>query len=376
MRKSAFTLIELLVVIAIIGILIALLLPAVQAAREAARRLQCANNIRQLGIAVHNFHDTYNRFPAFTGDPIAEAMGWPNTSFLVFLLPFFEQSAVYDNIPTNASPYRESKQSIASLLCPSDPNVSLRLPTDPTWTSYRGSLGDLLGDYRLNTPRGWLTAGSHHRGIQSVADGTSKTIMLIEGLLHDRSESEMSSDVCLIPEPVMGGDYRVRIAVGVPAYYYRVPENCLALKGRGNQFKNSDQFTHSGMDRDGSHGLNLGTRAWSSFHHTVGIHTLLPPNSPSCDGWSFGSPGWDFAYAWISASSMHPGGVNVVMLDGATRFIPATINTQNLDRSVRRSGIDDDKAPPSTVVDDDGNPFSYGVWADLGAINSGKSASL
>lgn len=107
-RKRGFTLVELLVVIAIIGILIALLLPAVQAAREAARRSQCTNNLKQLGLALHNFHDVNNRLPASSHDPIfldptyrdyrGERDKW---SYLVLILPYIEQKALYDDLVQN-----------------------------------------------------------------------------------------------------------------------------------------------------------------------------------------------------------------------------------------------------------------------------------
>jgi prepilin-type N-terminal cleavage/methylation domain-containing protein len=106
-KDKGFTLVELLVVIAIIGILVALLLPAVQSAREAARRMQCSNNLKQIGLAAHNFHDTYKRFPPGILGPIpstvpekdAGAHQWVGT--LYFLLPFMEQQAVYDQVENN-----------------------------------------------------------------------------------------------------------------------------------------------------------------------------------------------------------------------------------------------------------------------------------
>ncbi len=117
---AGFTLVELLVVIAIIGILVALLLPAVQQAREAARRIQCQNNLKQLGIALHNHHDTYNQFPTFSA-------GTPNLSYVVHLLPFIEQNNIYELFPrdsagkinvTTTNDVR-GKNRIDSLLCPS-----------------------------------------------------------------------------------------------------------------------------------------------------------------------------------------------------------------------------------------------------------------
>ena len=105
-RRKGFTLVELLVVIAIIGVLIALLLPAVQMAREAARRTQCANNLKQLGLACHNFHATFNKFPpGGLGDRPNTGFTWnpQHIGLLVHLLPYMEQQAIYDRVGSNLS---------------------------------------------------------------------------------------------------------------------------------------------------------------------------------------------------------------------------------------------------------------------------------
>ena len=96
-HRRAFTLVELLVVIAIIGILVALLLPAIQAAREAARRTQCSNNIKQIGIALQNFHDTYKKFPPAAGDDDTNEWGWGT-----YLLSFMEQGVLYDQLSADS----------------------------------------------------------------------------------------------------------------------------------------------------------------------------------------------------------------------------------------------------------------------------------
>ncbi|MDR1958474.1 MAG: DUF1559 domain-containing protein [Planctomycetaceae bacterium] len=131
----AFTLVELLVVIAIIGILIALLLPAVQAAREAARRMQCTNNMRQIGIALHNYHDTFQKFPAAwfgyeSGTNRPNALGDPGWSWAASILPFLEQGNVQTNfvhfdLPVSDPQNRTACQTLLQVFrCPSDPNHS------------------------------------------------------------------------------------------------------------------------------------------------------------------------------------------------------------------------------------------------------------
>jgi prepilin-type N-terminal cleavage/methylation domain-containing protein len=208
-----FTLVELLVVIAIIGILIALLLPAVQAAREAARRTQCANNVKQIGLAFHNYHSTWNRFPMGYGPQTptygSGGGGGPEWPWCMRLLPYLEQQALYSDIhwdinPGNPHPLINhiAGARIAGFECPSDPNTGQRWnddatcnPASPTWTyarlSYAGNfgIGQMEGkiipaaqaasrksDERV---RGVL---SHNWGIrlEHITDGTSHTSLTSE----------------------------------------------------------------------------------------------------------------------------------------------------------------------------------------------------
>ena len=127
-RSPGFTLVELLVVIAIIGILIALLLPAVQAAREAARRAQCSNNMKQIGLAFHNYHDTYRTFPLPTNVSLLSTGGLGTShSWSLSILPFIEQTSIYDTYNLNLScwdPVNEAAvdTAIPGYVCPSTPN--------------------------------------------------------------------------------------------------------------------------------------------------------------------------------------------------------------------------------------------------------------
>ena len=144
-RSYAFTLVELLVVIAIIGILVGLLLPAVQAAREAARRMQCSNNLKQLGLASLNYESAFSRFPSMMNGPIVQPANWDGSwessrghhSAWLQMLPFYEQTNLYNTIsagpqeggmtrdrpfgPHSLRPYTAYQARISALLCPSDP---------------------------------------------------------------------------------------------------------------------------------------------------------------------------------------------------------------------------------------------------------------
>src|SRR5438045_4089156 len=141
-RRSGFTLVELLVVIAIIGVLVALLLPAVQAAREAARRTQCTNQMKQLGISLHNFHDVNQIFPAADDQYLNSANTTVQHSWVPRILPFIEQKALYDTYnfdkdwtDANTNDFAGSatlpagpvKQLIPGIMCPSAPKQALRL---------------------------------------------------------------------------------------------------------------------------------------------------------------------------------------------------------------------------------------------------------
>ena len=179
--KSGFTLVELLVVIAIIGILVGLLLPAVQAAREAARRMQCSNNLKQMGLAMQTYHDTHKTFPSgYTVDLIAPAqIGTTSMMSLVnqshwswgaFILPFIEQSNLYNNLGvgsrtlhsnlTNAAGLAALADSAATFVCPSDPGPALNNfneqladnPSDPNAAWYNRHVTS-TGSDRIPSPR-------------------------------------------------------------------------------------------------------------------------------------------------------------------------------------------------------------------------------
>lgn len=200
--RLGFTLVELLVVIAIIGILIALLLPAVQAAREAARRSTCVNNLKQIGLALHNHHDTYRKFPAGASHDLNDGTnfgnGWNERTWMIETLPFVEQNNLYEQfspllttyganeyMETDAGNVTGAGEPIGAFMCPSDPN-------SPKTTDHHGGGHDyndgFCGNYSMCSGDAKVTDATDQqlngmfifvKGLRfsDVTDGTANTIM-------------------------------------------------------------------------------------------------------------------------------------------------------------------------------------------------------
>lgn len=346
-----FTLVELLVVIAIIGILIALLLPAVQAAREAARRAQCANNLKQVGLGLHNYHDTYNTLPARSGGTTGKNSNGGYLSALVVLLPYLEQIPMYEQIkagdpangvppwgpaPSWADPWSGWEQSPSIVKCPSDAG---RFDDNQMLNNYAFSGGDdyvnMNGTNRENT-RGVFGHAIWYK-FAEITDGLSNTIAVSEKL---RQGNTRSPDVRTIAERELDhrlGKYIVQLHnnVGAPIVALTVTDG---------------KYFHAGsaVRKFGS--------CWARGHarHSA-FNTVIGPNGPSVEHASSDHSG---AY---TASSMHPGGVNGTMADGSVRFISDTINTGNL-----AVGQNNDYSGPS----------NYGVWGAMGSKSGSDVVSL
>lgn len=190
-RNKGFTLIELLVVIAIIAILIALLLPAVQQAREAARRTQCKNNLKQLGLALHNYHDTHGIFPnsmdSYHPTSTPDRSNPRNHSWMVMILPFIDQAPLYQSIDFNSQLYGQTlsggqlitAQKMVAYKCPSDTDIEPDQIYNLSVTNYAGSQGFDWWRRRGQIHEGMFSLQSKVR-MRDIKDGTSSTIALGE----------------------------------------------------------------------------------------------------------------------------------------------------------------------------------------------------
>jgi prepilin-type N-terminal cleavage/methylation domain-containing protein len=298
--RSGFTLIELLVVIFVIGLLLALLLPAVQAAREAARRAHCQNNLRQIGLALHNYESSLGAFPFGVGGS-GPANFVPRWSAQSQLLLFTEQGALYHSINFAFIPwahtvgFSEPNQTalgtaVDIYLCPSDTSP----PTLDRWTApsnYRASAGVFPVNLLAYWPNGpgrnngvfWFQSGVR---IAHLSDGTSATALFSERCLGLPGSLD-------------------RLA----AYYMTPPdpEQCDEAGESTPQFASIVEFS-GGRWADG----NI---FYTRYHH------ILPPNHPSCN---FGQDDYT-GLALVTASSRHPGGVHLLTADGAVRFVNGSI---------------------------------------------------
>ena len=306
-QRSGFTLIELLVVIAIIAILIALLLPAVQQAREAARRVQCKNNLKQIGLALHSYHDTFTSFPP--GGTYTGASGG-SFSIQARLLPYIDQANLQNLIDfsygyavapnTTVRPGGVSGVRIPSYLCPSE-NQDKGRP-DGTFNQYPLNYAANYGDWFIWNPTAGLTGsgvfGPNARtGIRDIADGTSNTL----GFAEVKAYTYYLRDVGVLSNPP------------IPAP--------TGLTGLGGTIKNS------------------GHTEWVDGRvHQSGFTTTFVPNTrcPHNDAGTVrdidfinvreGNSATDPTYAAVTARSHHVGIVNSLLLDGAVRSMSENID--------------------------------------------------
>jgi prepilin-type processing-associated H-X9-DG protein/prepilin-type N-terminal cleavage/methylation domain-containing protein len=350
-RSIGFTLIELLVVIAIIAVLIALLLPAVQAAREAARRAQCVNNLKQIGLALHNYHQTNDCFPPgalvlFTGGNPSGTMNnnW-SPSAHVRLLGNLEQQALFNSVNWSVGIVNDtygtqanatvSITRLSAFLCPSDipPGFLASNGGAPVSSftaagnNYFASLGSTLefdGSKTGGPPNGMFqyvgVGGNGSIGLRDVLDGSSNTIAFGEWRVGDGSANLITvpSDIVFVGTYPSGttrnnGTLNMANPTFVAAFPGWIAQCKAALNSAGRT----------------SHTSYLGEFwAFGLFADTMG-NVLLPPQLlyPNCttstvSGNGLGNPGM------ATLASRHPGGANVLMVDGSVKFLKGSTANQ------------------------------------------------
>jgi prepilin-type processing-associated H-X9-DG protein len=358
--------VELLVVIAIIGILIALLLPAVQAAREAARRMQCSNNLKQLALAAHTKHDASKYLPSAAVQPefvtgYDQAIHWNRRgriSWAAMLCPYIEQPTRYQQIMEHAfgtvdiHPYTTTQTvtdnsitydnpyagQMSGFLCPSD---QVKGPMDGVIgvTSYHINMGDEalnnIESYNASAlNRGVAAMGNAMKmDLSSITDGTSNTLMYSESCIATPRNTNIT-------------DIKTGTVITSSDIYHntiQILEDCLNSKNAS--------------------GLNpvrasvKGARWADGYSAYVAFNPILPPNAPSC---AYNSS----EDVLVTASSYHTGGVNSALCDGSVQFVSETINcktTATWAVTLNNYGIT--------------GKSNFGVWGGMGSRNGGESTT-
>lgn len=332
-QHGGFTLVELLVVIAIIGVLVGLLLPAVQAAREAARRMSCSNNLKQIGLASHNYHDVHNTLPwnSDSGDQAAHPNNipmrhpqnrWMQFSWLTMVLPFIEQQPLYDQINWNTAESMKhpdnnplARTVISSYLCPSNSQDAMRISpaqragyrhsggTDAAGTDYVGNMGHIWG--------GWKDCGA----VPEFPGPPDRPNIFVRG-----------------PNPgtpwVNGEMFNEQQKINGLFKYFGSVKMAQATDGLSNTVLAFEEMHwQGGNDPNQQHNKNYSdTSAWMS--PLAAVNSVRNPINNKNKAWLQGTndrrcAGW---------SSEHPGGAQAVFGDGSVRFV-----TENIDHVVRYS---------------------------------------
>jgi prepilin-type N-terminal cleavage/methylation domain-containing protein/prepilin-type processing-associated H-X9-DG protein len=342
--RRGFTLIELLVVIAIIAVLIALLLPAVQSAREAARRAQCVNNLKQIGLAIHNYHTAQNSFPlggsGVWNGPYGTGYvcSWGTFGSLAMMLGYLEQQPLYNAAnfslavwwaqgttgagwPQN---FTVSKTAINSFICPSDgiPPIAQTGQWDGVLNNYYASVGTTVAYWGATTTSGLFTQGGQAYGVQAATDGTSNTIAYGE---------------CLAGNPTTyatkGGQlFRMGINIAGPPSINWGSSNQPTDASQNPKAALADLATcQSYIQNPPGHG-NMDDRGtkWSVGDGGEGLfNTIIPPSSTqysmACCNYNAPGYGCDDGY-YFGSSSNHPGGANFAFADGHVIFLKSSIS--------------------------------------------------
>ncbi|MCC9644528.1 DUF1559 domain-containing protein [Rhodopirellula sp. JC740] len=393
-RRRGFTLVELLVVIAIIGVLVGLLLPAVQAAREAARRMSCSNNFKQIGLAIHNYHSAYNQLPTHgTGTPnvggtpdannageVPRSNNRVELSFLVGILPFVEQQGLWEQIANplqdpitgaifpamGPSPrrwigaqavarYEPWATEIASFRCPSDPGVGLP-------AAARGNYVACVGD-SVFAP----TGGVGDNGVASSSAAVIEAQASNRGVFRPRTVTKFRDILDGLSNSIACGEVKSDLGDN------DVTTRAAKANGVNPGFAGGRQACDSYVDPERpqfwlpgatfSDHAGGGTEAeqrrgykWFMMRTLWGhLYTIDAPNSPLCMNNN------NFNTGNVGASSRHQGGCHVLMADGAVKFVTDSIDTGNTESA--QVGTVGGTLPP-------GSESPFGVWGALGTRSS------
>lgn len=394
--RNGFTLLELLIVVGIIGILVGLLLPAVQAAREAARRMSCSNNFKQIGLGMHNYHSAYNQLPIHIGGTPRIRGGSLNNLFelsmLVGLAPFMEQQAVWEQVsnpfvteggmiypPMGAPPrwflanygtdniYDPWFTELQTLRCPSDPGTGLPSLGRTNYTACMGDSADMMtshitdfGDTQnnnINTPNAAAVAArtdrarAANRGFFKPRQA-SRFRDILDGLSNTFAAGEIVTDL---------GDNDVRTRA-VAVVGQRIVENgnnlCQEFRDplRPLFWLPAAPFAPAAVGSDAEAGRGF---RWAMGRGIWGyLNTCAPPNSPVCIGDGSSTLNNVFSDGVFPPGSRHQGGVHMLMGDGAVKFITDSIEAGNQDSPHvgNRAGL----LPP-------GSASPFGLWGQLGS---------
>lgn len=314
--RRGFTLIELLVVIAIIAVLIALLLPAVQSAREAARRSQCKNNLKQIGLALQNYHEQTKMFPkanfmvstAAGTFPTTNSYQWEGRGWLFMLFPQMDQMALFKRIPPflpwDDTAYTAARRTkLPALLCPTD---RVYPSADQGNCSYHASTGPNLGWVNSAASNVGMFHINHSVSLSDIRDGTSNTIAVAEGLIGDNNNNVYEV-----------GDYVRGIPLSVAGWTTSTVSPSAASVETYGQACAAGTANHR----------STGGREWLPGTIATNIfNTIATPNwrYPSCSDCA--TCGYSDDTGVYPSRSYHAGGTHHLMGDGAVRFLANTID--------------------------------------------------